>query len=524
MRTVSVKPFQISTRYQFNAFLEKYTARLHWPVLLTGAGLATVFIVVLAIIQFSTPNLAGNDGYFHIRFAQVMRTEGLLVPFIWLPLTILNAEAYFDHHFLYHVLMIPFTFGDLRVGAKWMSVLFPAGAFLMGWIFLRGQRVPYAALWALGFMAVSAAFLYRMSMPRVQAVSLLMLMLIMHVTLTRRYRWLLPLSFIYVWLYDAFPFIVIVVGTYVATRWILDRRFNLAPLLYAGLGIGLGLLINPYFPKNIEFIYHHMLPKLTDATATKVGKEWYPYQTWTLVKNSSLALFAFAAGAFALGLRDRRMGARTATVFMITIVFGFFLFKSRRFVEYYPALALLFCAVAWAPLFKQWQHANFWMGKLPAVVLLLIFVPATWLNVRAVQEQLADSKPYQRYEQASAWLQTNTPPQSRVFQTDWDDFTQLYFYNTHNTYTLGLDPTYMQLYNADMYDLWRDITKGKVDNPSQVIVDTFEARYVITDLNHKKFLRKAKEDPHLDEVHRDDYAAVFQIVELPKNKGGEASE
>ena len=37
----------------------------------------------------------------------------------------------------------------------------------------------------------------------------------------------------------------------------------------------------------------------------------------------------------------------------------------------------------------------------------------------------------------------NSEPGSLVFQTDWDDFTRLFFYNTTNVYTIGLDVTYM---------------------------------------------------------------------------------
>lgn len=516
MRTQQMKSIPASFGTVYDRYLEPGLAlsfaRFNWRTLFTGAGLFGLFVALFSAIQFATPNLVGNDGYFHIKFAQVMREQGLRPPFPWLPLTILNPAAYFDHHFLYHVLLVPFTYGDLREGAKWAGVIFPSLAFLAGWIFLRGQGVPYAALWSLGFFAASEAFLYRMSMPRVQSVSLLMLFLILHVTLTRRYRWLLPLTFIYVWLYDAFPFILILIGIYLATQWLLDRQLELAPLAYAVAGTGLGLLINPYFPNNLVFIYHHLLPKLTDTTATRIGTEWYPYQTWTLVKNSGPALLAFVAGVFALGLHERRMTTRTASLLLVATFFGLLVFKSRRFVEYYPAFALLFCAVAWTPLFKGWLQTKVWIGKALPLALALILASATWLNIQAAREKLQDSKPYQRFAGASAWLQTNTPPGSRVFQTDWDDFTWLYFYNTHNTYTLGLDPTYMQLYDAKMYDLWRDISKGNVEAPAQTIANTFGAGYIVTDLKHKGFFRQAKADPQLEEVYRDEYAAVFRVV------------
>lgn len=490
-----------------------------WPTLLTGAALLWFFIAFLTTIQFSTPNLVGTDDYFHIKFAQIMREEGVRPAFPWLPLTILNPQDYVDHHWFYHVLLIPFTYGDLRVGAKWAGVIFPALAFVTGWIFMRGQRIPFAAVWALGFLAVSEAFLYRMGMARVQATSLLLLFLILHVALTNHERWLLPLTFIYVWLYDAFPLIVLMVGLYVVSHWLLERQFKLMPLVYVGLGVILGLVINPYFPQNLSFIYYHALPKITETESrARVGNEWYPYETWTLVENSGPALVAFVAGALALGLNQRRMSTNTLTLFLITVLFGLFLFKSRRFIEYYPAFALVFCALAWTPLLVEWRQTRPWLNKAVPVILVIILLPLMAYNMQATIANFQDSNPYQRYADASAWLKANTPPGSRIYQTDWDDFPQLYFYNTQNTYTLGLDPTYMELYNAPLYHLWQDINGGRIEAPSQIIADTFGSTYILSDLNHRSFLAEARDDPNLIEVYRDEYAVIFQI-QPAANKG-----
>jgi hypothetical protein len=382
----------------------------------------------------------------------------------------------------------------------------------MGWILLRGQRVPYAAVWSLGFFALSEVFLYRMSMTRVQSLSLFMLFLILHVTLTRRYRWLLPLAFIYTWLYDAFPFLLAIAGIYGAMRWLFERRLDLMPLCYTALGIGLGLFINPYFPNNFIFIYHHFVPKLFETSEARVGGEWYPYETWSLVENSGLSLLAFVAGAFALALRDRRADTSTVTLFFLTTMFGLFLFKSRRFVEYYPAFALLFCALAWAPLIESWRQRRPWLAQLAPAGLALLFIPAIWTNINITQENVRDSKPYERFAAASAWLRANTPPGSRVYQSDWDDFPKLYYYNTHNTYTIGLDPTYMESYNAPLYQLWRETTRGWSQNLGQTIYQNFGTEYALTDLGHDGFIDKAEQEEGMIEVFRDEYAIIYKIV------------
>ncbi|HLE14075.1 MAG TPA: hypothetical protein VI776_04950, partial [Anaerolineales bacterium] len=316
------------------------TASRSWlSTFLTSCLLLASFILLLSLVQFSSPSLAGTDDHYHIRFAELMRSEGLRPAFPWLPLTILNQREFYDHHFLFHVALIPFTAADLIQGGKWAGVIFPSLAFLSVWWLLRGQGVPFAGLWALELLAVSAAFLYRMSMVRAQSLSLAVLVLGLHLLLTGRPKWLLPLSFVYVWMYDGFPLILALSGVYVLAALLVERRLDLRPLVYTGAGAALGLLVNPYFPQDVIFAARHILPKVGDATAVDVGNEWYPYRTATLLRNSPLALVAFLSGALALGLQEKRMDTRTATAFLLAVLFGWMFFQSRRFVEYFPAFA-----------------------------------------------------------------------------------------------------------------------------------------------------------------------------------------
>lgn len=148
---------------------------------------------------------------------------------------------------------------------------------------------------------------------------------------------------------------------------------------------------------------------------------------------------------------------------------------------------------------------------LPALALSALLVFGALRTLPDARESLQTSKPYHLYAGASAWLEANTPLGERVFQTDWDDFPRLFFYNIHNTYLIGLDPTYLQLYDAQRYDRWLQITQGKVDDPANLIQADFGARYVISDLHHEDFIRQAEGDPAMDEVYRDDQAVIYAI-------------
>ena len=493
-----------------------------WTAIFLSLLLFLLFFGGMALVQFATPDLPDNDGYYHIKLASLMRTEGLKPDFPWLPFSILNESEFYDHHFLFHVALIPFTFGDLRLGAKWAAVTFASLAFLAVWYLFYRQRIPWGWLWALALLGISDAFLYRMSITRAQSLSLAVLVLGLTWILEGKHWHLAFLAFFYVWLYDAFPLLPVLAVIHLVVVALLERRFEYRPLLFIGIGIILGLLINPYFPDNIVFSYRHMLPKLTGATSVRVGNEWYPYDTGQLLKNSFPALVAFGSGIIALGLAGRKMDVRTGVSLLVTLLFGLMLFQARRFIEYFPPFALIFATFAWAPIIPEFQPASrssAWLtpklllqNNLPAVLLAGMVVVSGFKSLPATQDSLRNSKPYSLYAGVSAWLETSTQARERVFQTDWDDFPRLFYYNTHNTYLIGLDPTYMQLYDREAYDLWVLITRGEVQQPSQFIANRFHSDYVHSDLKHGNFVRKAEQDPGLREVYRDDQAVIFKVI------------
>jgi asparagine N-glycosylation enzyme membrane subunit Stt3 len=217
-----------------------------------------------------------------------------------------------------------------------------------------------------------------------------------------------------------------------------------------------------------------------------------------------------------LGWREKRIDKSTLAALLLTMLFGYMLFKSRRFVEYFPPFALIFAALSVAPLLNDWKGSKWW-GKRPYLTTLLPIIMLTILawplytSLNDARDLLADSKPADRYAEAALWLRANTEPGTSVFQTDWDDFTRLFFYNTDVIYLAGLDPTYLELYDADLYNEWVDITKGRVEQPSQAIRERFGGQYVFSDLKHGRFIEQAEADLNLEELYRDEYAVIFVV-------------
>ncbi|HEU5012112.1 MAG TPA: hypothetical protein VFT66_06180 [Roseiflexaceae bacterium] len=488
--------------------------------LLIAVWLFAVCAAVFALIQFGTNNLVDNDAFYHTKMALLIRQQGLAPNFIWLPMTILNPSAFYDHHMLFHVWLSLFVGnGDearMIFGAKIATVVMASLMVMSLWWLFRTQKVRWSVFWALAIFTLSQAFLFRMSMTRGQSPSLLVLILGLICLFQRRYWLLLPVGFVYVWLYNAFPLLMVAAGAYFVATLLTERRWAWGALIFPAAGIVAGLLINPYFPRDLAFIFEHLLPKLGvgNGNTTPVGNEWYPYDTWTLIQNSGLALLAWILGALALGWRERRMDRATLTAFMLSIIFGYMVFKSRRFIEYFPAFALIFATLSIAPVLEELvdQLRPRWQRFVPGVMAVVLLVPG-FLTVTQARQAMADqSMPVGIYADASHWLRDHSKPGSMIFQTDWDDFPMLFFYNSSDIYTAGLDPTFMQLYNPELYDEWVKITRGQVAKPGNIIRSQFGASYVITDLQHTDFIAQAKNDPLLKEVYRDQYAVVFSVA------------
>src|SRR5215213_1603026 len=491
--------------------------RFQMQTLVEGLIVFAACASLFAFVQFGTSALADNDAYYHVPMGRLIREQGLTPQFIWLPYSILSPDAFYDHHMLYHVYLSLFT-GDgqeqtMIAGAKIASILMPSLACIAIWWLLRSQGVPWAALWVVGLFGLSEAFLYRMSMTRAQAASLLVLMLGLQALLQRRHALLIPLGFIYVWLYNAFPLLVVVAGTYVIATLLVERRFEWRAVAYPAIGVLLGLVINPYFPGNLRFIAEHLAPKI-GSTTTAVGNEWYPYDTWALIENSGFALVAWIVGTLALGWRAKRMDRPTLTAFALSVVFGFLLFRSRRFIEYFPPFPLILAALSIGPLINEWMTDRpRWQQRLVPLAMLVALVGSLAVMVPKARAAMSATTPSETYAAASHWLRDHTPPRSMIFQTDWDDFPLLFFYNTADIYTIGLDPTFMEQYDPDLFTEWVKITRGQIERPGALIRSRFGAAYVLTDLGHKAFLQQAASDPRMKEVYRDQYAAVFVVSE-----------
>jgi hypothetical protein len=484
-----------------------------------AAQLLIAFLLIastMAWIQFSGPAILDNDGYYHIRWSQMLRQSApRLPPFQALPLTSLNEKEYVDHHYLFHLLLVPFTYGDLRFGAKLAAVAYSSLGLLSLFALLVFYRVPYRWLWLAPLVASSEPFLYRMSMTRAPALSIVLMGIGAWLLLQRRYGWLALLAFAFVWAYSLFPLILVMAAIYTACVYLAERRLEFKPLVATTLGIIAGLVINPYFPANLKLFRDHLMMKLTSSYTVDVGIEWYPYESWVLVASSGVAFAVFIFALAVFDFRRRAEDIKPLFFLLLSLVLLLMAIKSRRFIEYFPPFAVLFAAFTIRlQLDGQWfeKRREQVLAAITAALVAVVLVASMMITLlQARRDVSSEADPY-NYRGAGQWLAANTEAGTRVFNTDWDDFPMLFYYSPQNTYVAGLDPTYLHDMDKELWNIYVNITLGRERQAAPLIRQRFGADYVFTDNQHSDFLDRARVSGEFQIVYEDRNTTVLRVL------------
>ena len=166
-----------------------------------AAAVALMCLVYFGVLQAMDPRLADYDSWFHIRYAWLLRQHGPWMDFPWMPHSFF-ADGFVDHQWLYHVLLVPFTFvEDLRVGAKASAVALSSFAVTAFSVVLHRRGVRWPVLWAVVLLAGSRFLTVRLMMPRTQALSLAFLLLGWLMATEKNIRGLGIVGFLYGWSY-----------------------------------------------------------------------------------------------------------------------------------------------------------------------------------------------------------------------------------------------------------------------------------------------------------------------------------
>jgi hypothetical protein len=529
---------------------------LHRPVFLQSepalravqlcAGAIAIGLVFWRL-QFSTNAICCGDfdGYYHIKWSQMLwqslRNHSFPPLFTWLPLTTLDATNYVDHHLLFHFFQIPFTWsGNLRLGTKISATIFASVAvFSCYWLLIR-YRIRYTLVWLLALLACSAPFLYRMNMAKAPPFAIIYLISAVYLFFRKNYWPLVLLAFVFAQTYDMFVLLILATLLWTIVIGWTERRLEWQPLVWVLAGTAAGLIVNPYFPRNLHLLYEHIKIKLTPSDfSTSVGKEWYPYNSWEFLGNSVVACVAMVVGYISFDPADRKRSPHSLFFLLFSTALMIMTMRWKRIAEYWPPFAVIFAAFALQPWLEGTRSAltrlssdmldelqpfldrpgtptrdaelrELWR-TIGVAVLAVVLAVALFINIRVTMKDIASSDPDSFYKAGAEWLQKNVPATDVVFNTDWDDFPRLFYYDPTHRYVTGLDPTYLFDRDPALSKLYDRITLGNEEDPGPLIRDRFGARYVFSDNSHDDFFDNAKASGWFDIVYEDGDCTIMHI-------------
>jgi hypothetical protein len=213
----------------------------------------------------------------------------------------------------------------------------------------------------------------------------------------------------------------------------------------------------------------------------------------------------------------------------------------KRSAEYWPPFAVLFAGFALKPwldgarsyltrlppevleeLKPFFDNEDSWWRRLTSDVRQILSTVAVacvalalgvflFFNLRATVEEIGRSSPHTYYKAGADWMRANIPPGQVVFNTDWDDFPRLFYFDETHYYVSGLDPSYLFDKNPGLSRLYDRITLGQERDPGPLIRDRFGARYVFSDNQHDDFFQHARESGWFDIVYEDTECTIMYI-------------
>lgn len=528
--------------------------------------------MVFSYLQFRTDAICCGDwdGYYHIRWASLLWenfSSGKWLPrFEWLPLTVLSPDRYADHHFLFHLLQIPFLwFFEPVTAAKVAAVTFATLAvFSVYWLLYR-YKVENLLVWLAAIFACANMFYYRMNMAKAPPLTIIFTVAGIYFLFERRYKWLFPLMFAFVWTYSLFPLL-----WFAAIIWAIiigwnERKLEWEPVAYTTAGMIAGNIINPYFPNNLYLFIEHAITKIKVGSnfAVSVGGEWYPYTGAELLTHFPVAMLAMLLGYIFFMPRNGKLPEKAAFFLMFVSILFAAQFRSKRFAEYFPPFAILFFAFSLQAFlqpsalqlpeeFKRdiepyldtekaskpkkftdyFREAAVWAIGIVLTAYFLLNLTGFHrfgIDQEGLAETIAANESNSRYSRAMAWAtgndengNSNIPAGERIFNANWDDFPKLFFYDTKHSYVYGLDPNYLYSANPDLYRLLLDITNAKIDEAAPLIRERFGANFVFVDAReNEEMVAKLLDSGGAEIAYEDDEA---RIIRLRPQKGEPPAE
>lgn len=480
--------------------------------------------LLVGALRWQAPPIFCGDGWYHMRYAHILAHEGISRSFPWWQESFLR-DRWADKDFLYHLLLIPFTLGDLLLGARLSTVVFASAAMGAFYAVARSLAVPLPTLWAAALLAFAPDFLFRLTFTRSWVVGLTLALAGTGAILLGRARAAGVCAALYANAHTSFHLLPCVALLHDLQRErIPEERLTVRfrTTLWTLGGMAAGLLLSPYVPNNLRLWWVQNVDVLTlswwGPADLRLGTEFLPLDSRSLVVDN-LGTFVALGGAAWLLSRAGRGSAHARTLLVMSFGWLALTLMSQRFIEFWAPFTMLLAGVAVRDHREHPRNApaGWGVGGRPRwapvwgwVAAALVAATLGVHNVRGVWAALSEEEEGV-LAGAAQWLDAHATPGDKVFHLGWDEFPELFFFAPEQRYLVGLDPTFLYATDPERWRLWNDIATARVDDLAEPIRSTFRCRFVVAGAKYVSFLHEARRDPRFVADYEDPHASVFSL-------------
>jgi hypothetical protein len=444
------------------------------------AGALAVVAVIGAYywLFFTPPRSMGSgdpDRYYHLALARLWAEGGL--PRVLPQVEELGWGRYFpDKEFLFHVL----TGGAYRLGGEagvlWLVPLLGISLLLVLYAEMsRRIRPLHAALLATLVPLLTAAYMFRLTLLRPHLLATLAFCAVLVALLRGRPRLVAVAAAAFALSYHG----VYIVGLVAAIAWLLRNQPGWRGThgwAWCLGGLGVGLLVNPYFPSNIEMGWTTLRLALgLDHIPMAVRQQELAGYTW----KKLLLAYGFVPAALlatAAMWRWRRPAwdedaVRLAFLVAVTGAFWLLGVQTPRAMEYAMPACILMVGQAGA--------VFAWRGWLPLVLVLLV-VPqgyVDWVHYRARWLETDTLPSYHEYSRVLA--QARPAPGAKVFNCEWEAGAFILRDRPDLRFVDLLEPALLWRASPDKYLVRKGLLQGRFADPRRTLREVFAADYVL---------------------------------------------
>ncbi|MEK6869366.1 MAG: EpsG family protein, partial [Nanoarchaeota archaeon] len=400
---------------------------------------------------------------------------------------------------LFRLLLMPFTFFGLNLGAKIASVVFAAIAFTVFYWFLAQNKIKYPFFWSLLYLFTSEFLMYRFMLPRQMPLVITLLILTIYFLQKKRYLFLGITAFAFVLLHSSFVFQILIIILYLVLEKIFIKKIDYKLMLYPLVGLIIALLFNPYFPNNISFLYTQIFK--VNLLSNLFNVEWKPWAFLEFIQNNILVLVYIFISLLII-FKNKKI-TKIQALFLSLMAF-FFIYNSlsRRMQEFLVPFSILALAFLFNEHYdKISKNKLFKIIKIGAVLVLVIVAIFNFILLR---NDIKNNDFLFNFDGCAEWMKNNIPKSSLIF-TNAYAFPYLFFKNSDLIYTHGIDLTYSYLHDKNKFERYMAILQGKTRGKEDFIILDYNPDYV--------FSGKIKQDVQLFNYivsHKENYKAAYE--------------